>query len=138
MVIDSLPHVLSMVHCLTGIGDVQNPRAIAKNSEHQTVSFEYLHATGCLDVSVDLILTPESPRPAGYAINGYTVRRSIELAEYQMMFSGESGKPIAVEDPLEKRVRNYLADLESGKPTDKRQLIASMIDLKNIVENLQI
>ncbi len=137
-VIDSLPHVLSMVHCLTGIGDVQSPRAISKTPEHLTVSFEYRHATGCLEVVVDLIQTPESPRPAGYAINGHAVRRSIQLPEYQMMFSGESGEPIEVADPLEKKVRHFLTDLESGKPTDKRQMIASMIDLKNIVESLQI
>lgn len=137
-VIDSLPHVLSMVHCLTGIGDVQSPRAISKTPEHLTVSFEYRHATGCLEVVVDLIQTPESPRPAGYAINGHAVRRSIQLPEYQMMFSGESGEPIEVADPLEKRVRHFLTDLENGKPTDKRQMIASMIDLKNIVESLQI
>jgi len=137
-VIDSLPHVLSMVHCLTGLGEVQNPRAAAKNPEHLTVSFDYRHATGSLEVTVDLIQTPESPRPAGYALNGHAVRRSIQLPEYQMLFTGESGKPVAVADPLKKRVRNYLADLESGQPTDKQQLIASMIDLKNLVENLQI
>jgi predicted dehydrogenase len=138
MVIDSLPHVLSMVHCLTGIGEVQNPRAATKNPEHLTVSFDYRYATGCLEVAVDLIQTPESPRPAGYAINGHAVRRSIQLPEYQMMFTGESGKEVAVADPLKKRVRNYLADLESGQPTDKKQMIASMIDLKKIVENLKI
>ena len=137
-VIDSLPHVLSMVHCLTGLGEVQNPRAAAKNPEHLTVSFDYRHATGSLEVTVDLIQTPESPRPAGYALNGHAVRRSIQLPEYQMLFTGESGKPVAVADPLKKRVRNFLADLENGKPTDKQQLIASMIDLKNLVENLQI
>ena len=65
MVIDSLPHVLSMLHCLTGIGDVQNSRVLTKNPEHQTVSFEYRHATGYLEVAVDLIQTPESPRPGG-------------------------------------------------------------------------
>ena len=137
-VIDSLPHVLSMVHCLTGIGEVQNPRAVIKNPEQMRVSFEYRHAAGCLEVAVDLIQTPESPRPAGYAINGHAVRRSIQLPEYQMMFSDESGRQVVLEDPLKKRIRNFLADLESGQPTDKKQVIASMIDIKNIVENLQI
>ena len=138
MVIDSLPHVLSMVHCLTGVGEVLNSRAAYKNPDHLTVSFDYRHAKGCLEVTVDLIQSPESPRPAGYGINGHTVRRSIQLPEYQVIFTGESEKQVAVADPLEKRVRNYLADLESGKPTNKQQLIASMIDLKTLVENLQI
>jgi len=138
MVIDSLPHVLSMVHCLTGIGKIQNSRAASKNPEQMRVSFEYRHAAGCLEVTVDLVQTPESPRPAGYAINGHAVRRTIQLPEYQMMFSDASGKQALLEDPLKKRVRNFLADLESGQPTNKKQMIASMIDLKNIVENLQI
>ena len=138
MVIDSLPHVLSMVHCLTGIGAVQNPRAAYTNPEQLKVSFEYQHAAGCLEVAVNLVRTPESPRPAGYAINGHSVQRSIQLPEYQMIFTGESEKQVVLEDPLKKRVRNFVADLESGKPTDKTQMIASMIDLKNIVENLQI
>jgi len=138
MVIDALPHVLSMVHCLTGIGEVRNSRAATKNPEHLTVSFDYRHATGCLEVAVDLIQSPESPRPAGYAINGHDVRRTIQLPEYQMLFTDESGKQVAVEDPLKKLVRRTLADLESGQPTDKKQLIASMINLKTLVENLQI
>jgi len=87
---------------------------------------------------VDLIQSPESPRPAGYTINGHEVRRSIQLPEYQMMFTDKSGNQMAVEDPLKKLVRSTLADLENGKPTDKKQLIASMIDLKVLVENLQI
>ncbi len=138
MVIDALPHVLSMVHCLTGVGEVQKVQAATKNLEHLTVSFDYRHATGCLEVAVDLVQTAESPRPAGYAINGHAVRRSIQLPEYQMMLTDESGKQVAVADPLEKLVRRTLADLESGQPTNKKQLIASMIDLKNLVENLQI
>ena len=138
MAIDALPHVLSMVHCLTGVGEVQKVQAATKNPEQLTVSFDYRHATGCLEVAVDLIQTAESPRPAGYAINGHAVRRSIQLPEYQMIFTDESEKQVAVEDPLKKLVGRTLADLESGQPTDKKQLIATMIDLKIIVENLQI
>ena len=138
MAIDALPHVLSMVHCLTGVGEVQKVGATHKSHDHLNITFDYRHAQGCLEVAVDLIQSPESPRPAGYAINGYDVRRTIQLPEYQMIFTGESGKQVAVEDPLRKLVKHTLADLESGQPTDKQRLIASMVDLKNLVENLQI
>jgi len=138
MAIDALPHVLSMVHCLTGLGEVQKVEAKYNGPDQLNIAFDYRHATGCLEVSVDLVQSPESPRPAGYAINGHDVRRSIQLPEYQMMFTDESGKQVTVEDPLKKLVRHTLADLENGKPTDKKQLIASMIDLKVLVENLQI
>ncbi len=138
MAIDALPHVLSMVHCLTGVGEVHKVEATHKSHDHLNITFDYWHAQGRLEVAVDLIQSPKSPRPAGYAINGHEVRRSIQLPEYQMMFTDESGNQIAVEDPLRKLVRRTLADLENGKPTDKKQLIASMIDLKILVENLQI
>lgn len=138
MVVDALPHVLSMVHCLTGVGEVRNPRAAYKNPEHLNVFFDYRHARGCLEVEVDLIQTAESPRPAGFAINGQAIRRSIQLPEYQIIFSDASGNQVAVKDPLKKLVRQFLADLESGQPTDRERLIASMTDLKAIVENLQI
>ena len=138
MAVDALPHVLSMVHCLTGVGEVLNPRAAYKNPDHLNVFFNYRHARGNLEVDVDLIRTLESPRPAGYAINGFAVRRSIQLPEYQIIFSDDSGNQVALEDPLQKRVRQYLADLENGKSTDRERLVASMTDLKTIVENLQI
>lgn len=138
MVVDALPHVLSMVHCLTGVGEVQKPRAAYKNSNDLNVSFEYRHDRGCLEVEVDLIHSPEAPRPAGYAINGHTVRRSIQLPEYQIMFEDASGNQVALEDPLRKLVRHTLTDAANGKGSDRKQLIASMIDLKAIVENLQI
>jgi len=138
MAIDALPHVLSMVHCLTGVGEIQKVQASYNGQGHLNITFDYRHAQGCLAAAVDLIQSPESPRPAGYAINGHEVRRSIQLPEYQLIFTDESGNQMAVEDPLKKLVRRTLADLENGKPTDKKQLIASMIDLKVLVENLQI
>ncbi len=138
MAVDALPHVLSMVHYLVGVGEVRNPRATYKNPEHLNVLFDYRHARGCLEVEVDLIQTAESPRPAGYAINGHAVRRSIQQPEYQFIFSDASGNQVAVEDPLKKRVRQFMADLESGQPTDREQLIASMTDLNTIVEKLNL
>ncbi len=138
MAIDALPHVLSMVHCLTGVGEVQKVEATYNGHDEMNITFDYRHAQGCLAVAVNLIQSLESPRPAGYAINGHEVRRSIQLPEYQMMFTDEKGKQVAVEDPLKKLVKHTLADLENGKPTNKKQLIASMIDLKVLVENLQI
>ena len=138
MVIDSLPHVLSMVHCLTGLGEVHQPRAVVENPEHLYVYFDYRHAGGNTAVEVELVRTPKSPRPWGYAINDHAVKRSIQLPEYQMLFTGDSGEQISVADPLEKLIRRFLTDLENGKTTDQEQIIASMKDLKDIVENLHI
>ena len=138
MAVDSLPHVLSMVHCMAGIGGVSNPRADYPDPDHLNVFFDYRHAGGLMQVEVNLIRSPDSPRPAGYSINGRAVKRSIQLPEYQIMFADESGNQIALEDPLRKLVRHTLEDVTGGKSADRAQLIASMTDLKALVENLQI
>ncbi len=138
MAIDSLPHVLSMVHCLTGLGEVHGPRAVMKSPEHMQIVFGYRHGGGDLKVEVDLIRSPNSPRPGGYAINGRSVKRSVILPEYQIVFTDDSGHQIALEDPLKKRVRQYLADVESKKSTSREQLIASMKNLMDVVENIHL
>ncbi len=55
-----------------------------------------------------------------------------------MFFSVNSGSRVRVSDPLKKLVGRFLVDLESGQPTDKERLIASMTDLNTIVENLKL
>jgi predicted dehydrogenase len=138
MVVDAMPHVLSMIHTLTGVGSVRNVVQRLDNKERFKIIFDYMHAGGRLEVHVTLVQTPESPRPAGYALDGNLVWRRIFMKNYQMYFSVNSGDLVPVKDPLKKLVRRFLDDLESGQPTDKERLIASMTDLNTIVENLRL
>ena len=138
MVIDAMPHVLSMVHSLAGIGSVKNVSGYRENAERLKVSFDYRHAGGHLEVKVILVQSPRSPRPAGYALNSSLVWRTIRLRDYQFYFAGDSGKRVPVGDPLKKLVRRFLDDLESEQPTDRERLIASMTDLNTIVEKLKL
>jgi len=138
MVVDAMPHVLSMVHALTGIGSVKHVTQKIEAGERFKIIFDYLHGGGRLEVHVTLVQSPKSPRPAGYALNSSLVWRTIRMKDYQMFFSVNSGARIRVNDPLKKLVGRFLVDLESGQPTDKERLIASMTDLNTIVENLKL
>ena len=137
-VVDSLPHVLSMIHSLVGIGSVKNVSGYQEDEKRLKVSFDYHHAGGHLEVKVILVQSPERPRPAGYALNSSLVWRTIRQKDYQMFFSGNSGERIRVKDPLKKLVRRFLDDLENGQPTDRETIVASMTDLNKIVENLNL
>lgn len=138
MVIDAMPHVLSMIHSLVGVGSVKNVSARQEDKERLKVYFGYRHAKGHLTVEVILVQSLKSPRPAGYALNSSLVWRTIRTRDYQMFFAGDSGERVAVKDPLKKLVRQFLADLESGQPTDRERLIASMTDLNDIVGKLKL
>ncbi len=138
MVVDAMPHVLSMVHVLTGIGSVKHVTQKIEAGERFKIIFDYIHAGGRLEVHVTLVRSPKSPRPAGYALNGNLVWRTIRKKDYQMFFSVNSGSRVRVSDPLKKLVGRFLVDLESGQPTDKERLIASMTDLNTIVENIKL
>ena len=135
---DSVPHVLSMIHALTGIGSVQNVQMICKDLEQMEFSFDYQHDHGMLAVDVSLVRTPNPPRPAGYSINGFFAQRTIKLPEYEFFFSNEKGEQIPVKDPLPKLIQNFLQEVEDGQETQRDLIVASMRDLKTIVENINL
>ena len=138
MVIDAMPHVLSMVYSLVGVGSVKNVSGRQEDKERLKIFFDYKHAKGRLKVEAILVQSLKSPRPAGYALNSSLVWRTIRAKDYQIFFAGDSGERVPVKDPLKKRVRQFLMDLESGQPTDRERLIASMTDLNTIVEKLKL
>jgi len=135
---DSVPHVLSMIHALTGIGSVQNVQTIRKEPERMEFSFDYQHDRGMLAVDVSLVRTPDPPRPAGYSINGFFAQRTIKLPEYEFFFSSEEREPIPVKDPLRKLIQNLLQAVEDGGETQRDLIVASMRDLKTITENINL
>ncbi len=138
MVVDAMPHVLSMIHTLTGTGSVKNVTQKIEGGERFKIIFNYMHAGGCLEVHVTLVQSLESPRPAGYALDGNLVWRRIVMKNYQMYFAVNSGDLVPVKDPLKKLVGHFLDDLKKGKPTDRKRLIASMTDLNTIVEKFKL
>jgi hypothetical protein len=138
MVVDALPHVLSMVHALVGIGSVKNITQKIEAGERFKIIFDYMHSGGCLEVHVSLVQSPESPRPAGYALDGNVVWRRIYMKNYQMYFAVNSGDLVPVKDPLKKLVGRFIKDLDSGTPTDRERLIASMTDLNTLMEKLKL
>lgn len=134
MAVDALPHILSMIYTLVGVGTINDVQSrFGDGRTRLNFDFQYQHGDGNLEVTVTLVRTPERPRPAGYAINGYAVTRKIELPEYQTFFTDNCGRKIRLEDPLQKLIRSFLDDIDKDLPTNLDELIASMRDLSTIV-----
>jgi predicted dehydrogenase len=140
MLIDSLPHVLSMLHALVGCGTARQPGArffTGRNGGAAAdLRFVWEHATGRTMVDVVLRQCSQQPRPAGYAINDVWALREIAMPDYSMSLVS-SDKPQRREplpDPLDALVAGFAADAAAGRPTDVEVLVESMTVLRDLVD----
>ena len=85
MIPNAMPHVLSLLlTCAPSGGQIEALRIVRPGLGRLDVSFEYVHSAGRVAVQTWLVQSPRQPRPAGYAINDCTVRRTIRVADYAM------------------------------------------------------
>ena len=85
MIPNAMPHVLSLLlTCAPTGGRIEALRIVRPGLGRLDVCFEYVHSAGRVAVQTWLVQAPRQPRPAGYAINDCTVRRTIRVADYAM------------------------------------------------------
>ncbi len=151
-VLDSVPHVLSMLQALVGCGTVENAAAHykARDRRELQLDFEYNFDSrggverppqvGRVAVRCRFPTCPERPRPAGYGLNHHWVDRTIELPEYTLGLQTPDGRRLSLTDPLAQRVEDFLARVERDPPlsepgNDGRQaLLESVTQLQPLVQ----
>ena len=120
MVPDAMPHVLSMVWALVkDPGEIASPKAaFGDGGRELTVDFDYCHPRGVTRVNARFVTCVEQPRPAWYGINGRLAERKIDMtAGYAMRLvdrHDETGRGVALPDPLPMLVRQFIAELRGG------------------------
>jgi hypothetical protein len=147
MVLDAMPHVLSMVWALIKApGEIEKPRAVfGDDGRELTVDFEYRLGSGLTRVTARFMTCPEQPRPAWYGINGRVAERKIDMsAGYAMrLISGHDpgGRSVALPDPLPMHVRQFVDEVRgqtgllnrSGRDDARRErLIGSVTQLATL------
>jgi len=121
---DCLPHALSLLHALAGLGEVQDSATLfADDGRDVTIRFRYIHASGATDVTCRFKTTVTKPSPAAYAINGRWMHRRVRVSDYGFEFEGE-GKVVSAEDPLDLLIHDFITRIRFGAPTDAAKLIA--------------
>ncbi len=138
MLVDSAPHLLSMLYALAGPGEIGQIRAeymdlpaYGARSAMQ-LSFIYRHALGVTEVEFSLSRCAQPPRPAGYSVNGFGVQRHIELPGYLLSFSA-NGDSVPVPDPLAAAVADFVRSLEGGREPDRTTIVDGMVQLQQLV-----
>jgi predicted dehydrogenase len=136
MIGDAMPHALSMLQALVpGVaGRVDAPRFEADDSVLRA-RFGYRAGAAVTEVSVELIRSAESPRPAAYAIDGRWAHRRISLPGYEIRFrSGE--REVPVRDPLEALIRAFVQELASQASSGPAPRNAAVADRMAMLEAL--
>jgi hypothetical protein len=102
MIVGGAPHALSLLYSLCPPqGRVERLRVQANDARDGvatalTVSFQYSHSLGRTSMSIDLCHMPQSPRPAGYTIDG----RSVFVARDAIGRGGDNPLRMPIGDPL--------------------------------------
>lgn len=134
MIIDGVPHALSMLYAIFGAGRIQELRydSPGDNPDQDLhILFDYLHATGDCTVSLGLSSTDVLPKPAAYALNQQRVDRHVELPDYLISLRS-SGKQVPIVDPLMCSVKNFLGSIYSGCGVDETALVDGMEHLSQV------
>lgn len=132
MLVDAASHGLSMLYQLVGNGDIINIKV--KHGDTSTViNFDYQHKNGLTQTSLGFTQSNEMPKPARYQINGYTVNRLIALPEYQIQLQSDQ-QTIAIHDPLDKSIEDFLACIDAKTKTDESALRLGALHLHQLIE----
>lgn len=129
-IVDSAPHLLSMLEALVGRGVLKDIRW----EGFTRAEFEY-HPHGKPPVRVEFFLETvlAPPRPAWYAVNDLRVDRRIRLPEYAFEFAA-GDRTVRGPDPLDLAVKDFLEAVEKGDRTDIESLRDGVLHLQELCE----
>ncbi len=133
MLVDAASHGLSMLYQLVGAGSLNNI-TMQQNTNGALIDFDYEHQQGCTRSTLGFTQSNETPKPASYQINGYSVKRTVSLPAYQIQLQSDQ-QTIAIQDPLDASIRDFLASLDARLKSDKSALILGARHLYQLIEN---
>jgi len=114
MIRESVPHALSLLFCLLGIGKIEDLNFESNGEREMSIRFGYLFETQACDVFIQLRFQETPPRPFSFGLNDRIVFRSLDLENYEIFFN-YGGKKMKIIDPLELSVRNFMEAVEKGE-----------------------
>ncbi len=120
MVIDSMPHALSMLYCCLGNGEIENV-LIEREEKKITIRFNYIASTNLCKVMIKLKRGETQPRDFSFGFNDKIVSRILDLKSYSIFFKHEN-KIQRIIDPLELSVNDFIESVSMkrepliGKP----------------------
>jgi hypothetical protein len=111
MIPESVPHALSLLYCLLGVGEIEDLSLEPDGKRGMGIKFSYLFDTRTCDVFIRLTCQEAPPRDFSFGLNEKIVSRSLDSESYEIYFHhGE--RRMKIIDPLELSVKNFLEAVE--------------------------
>ncbi len=132
MILDSVPHVLSMLYYVFDDGQIDNLN-INGSKDKITLKFNYIFPAGRCAVWIELVRTVHQPRDFSYGFNNKIVHRVIDLNNYDIFFT-YSDRILKISDPLELSVRDFISAVRDNREPriGKSHIVNNIFLLKKI------
>ncbi len=140
MIIDAVPHLLSMLYALLGAGrihDIHYSCPTRSPDQELHIKFNYLHAMGDCRVALFLSRTDAVPKPAAYAIDNQRIDRHVDLPNYLISLRSPN-KQLPIADPLVRSIKNFIGSIHSRSTSDEMALIEGMEHLLQIYQTVNL
>jgi len=112
MIPDSVPHALSLLYDALGNGEIK-ALSFKREGDAHLVGFTYSTDRTRCAVTITLVRELYQPRTLSFGFDGRIATRLIDPATYAMSLTCQ-GKTLAIPDPLELSVKDFIASL-AGK-----------------------
>ncbi len=129
MIPESVPHALSLLHCLLGEGEMENLGFEPRGDRDLIIRFVYRFGKKRCDVTIALAYREANPRDFSFGLNDQVVSRSLDSEEYEIYFT-YGDKKLRIADPLKLSVKNFMEAVE--KKTEP------LIGYRHILHNMSL
>ena len=137
MILDSVPHALSILYCIFGNGEIVN-LDIEHHEEKMIIKFKYSSNINTCKVLISLTRKERQPRDFSFGFNDKIVKRSLDLESYDIYFN-YADKSFRITDPLELSVQNFISAVrEKREPLiGKPHIVSNTILTKQIFDSCE-
>ncbi|CAG0951788.1 hypothetical protein MYXO_00243 [Myxococcaceae bacterium] len=141
MLVDALPHPLSIVQALAGADgsgaaeEIGFPEVDDEGRRVRIVA-RWVNRSSAIDVDVELVGGQHPPREVWLEIDGRRARRLVDASDWSFRFEGE-GRSVAVPDPTALGIRDFVRSVERARygerPPRASAIVARMEALAAVV-----
>ena len=113
MIIESIPHALSILYYTFGEGEVTN-LTVELYEEKMIIKFRYNSSSKSCNVLIRLVKKEYQPRDLSFGFNDKIVKRSLDLENYDIYFN-HANRTLKIVDPLDLSVQDFITSVSEQR-----------------------
>lgn len=138
MIIDSVPHALSILYYILGDGEIAN-LDIEFHEEQMSIKFIYSSNKNACKVLIRLLRKERQPRDFSFGFNDKIVSRSLDIESYDIYFN-YINRSLKIADPLDLSVQDFIAAVREKRESliGKPHIVSNTTLVKQIYDSCEL